>query len=114
MTVPGRILLALRMKNAVETPVQSRLGTIKEPMKTPVLSAALSGAILTFPRRRPSPCHNAADNLDVWRWRNPLPNDSTFFQVQFLNGQFFGYGLSAANDTPPPMARIGQGVFAAV
>ena len=60
-------------------------------MKTRALRHTL-GAIITF---LAVALHYAnADTLDIWRWRNPLPNDSSYFQVQFLNGQFFGYGLS--------------------
>lgn len=36
-----------------------------------------------------------ADTVDVWQWRNPLPNGNSFFNVQFLNGIFIGYGSTS-------------------
>lgn len=35
-----------------------------------------------------------ADTLDIWNWRNPLPNGGPYFNVQFLNGQLIGYGAT--------------------
>jgi hypothetical protein len=43
-----------------------------------------------------------ADTLDIWKWRNPLPNGGPYFHVQYLNGHFFGYvdslGLVTSTD----------------
>jgi hypothetical protein len=61
-------------------------------MKTPLL-LRIFGAIVAF---LTVAVHHAAmaDHLDIWRWRNPLPNASSSFNVQFLNGHFVGYGAT--------------------